>query len=496
MTVKQILQKVGQKVADFDISRCIPKDHSGTELQLESSLRDLQGNEINFKQLKLAPVPLTKKFTVHFPDEQKNSIVWRPNAVLREVLAKMCEHRGIQLRAYVAKSLDGAVLDLNSTLDTLGVEEITFTTKAEPADVKILLQDGVSHTLRFNPEMLLGEALQRVCEHRGLAAWKFVAKNVDGKILDPSLPFSRLDIPKRTVDFSTLRQSRWSKELAMAQNLARKAGQELRDAHPRPSQARASSSQIQASINAIMEKAVGAISADFRGHDVMQYSELTRSVELRPERPTWLIHVAGLENLLSGLPSVAICIAFITDGQTRAAAVYSIWTEELFFAEEGGGAFCGETQQLFVSNVTSVEEAIVCTHPVASEYFLRILTFCPRLRCLGTPELELCYLARGSVDCVVNFNSSLWSSAAASLIAKEAYCTVVDVDGDGSHANSVTQTSFIDIERSVNVVAGNSHLVSRIVAVLREYGRQGDGAGSGLDDSERLPQSFDMTPSL
>jgi fructose-1,6-bisphosphatase/inositol monophosphatase family enzyme len=180
--------------------------------------------------------------------------------------------------------------------------------------------------------------------------------------------------------------------------------------------------------------------------------------------------------------------------------VYSIWTDELFFAEEGGGAFCGETQQLFASNTTSVDEAIVCTHPVACENFLRILTFCPRLRSLGTFELEACYLARGSVDCVVNFNSSLWSLGAASLIAREAYCTVADLEVDESPSNTVAaQPSFIDIERSVNVVAGNSHLVSRIVGLLRDEGRASQGVvdeSSGLDDSERFPQSFDTSPSL
>lgn len=469
LSVRQILERVGTKIADFDVTKYIPKDQSGAEISLDLTVRELKGAEINFKQLKPVPIPSTRKFTVHFADQQKNAIVWRPTAVLREVLSKMCEHRGIHIRAFVAKSLQGSVLDLDATLETLGIDEITFTTKAEPTDIKVLLSDGLSHTLRFNAEMLLGEALQRVCEHRGLAVWKFAAQNVSGQLLDPSQPLGKLDLPKRTIDFSTPRQGRWIKEVSAAQMVAKRIGTELRESHPRQSAARANAAQILNSISTAMEKGVGSISTEFRGHEVLQFSEHTATVRLRAERPTWLIHIAGTDNLIHGLPGSAVCIAFVTDGKPRAAAIYSVWSEELFFAEEGGGAYCGDTQMLFCSRVSSVSESLLCINPVPSESFLRLLSACPRTRTLGVPELEACYVARGSVDGMVNLSCSLWTLAGPVLIMSEAYCSVLDPDCDPHTA--------VDIENSTTIVSGTNALATTLVELVRSF-ETGQRAGS------------------
>ncbi|RNA17076.1 inositol monophosphatase 2 [Brachionus plicatilis] len=54
---------------------------------------------------------------------------------------------------------------------------------------------------------------------------------------------------------------------------------------------------------------------------------------------------------------------------------------------------------------------------------------CHGVRCLGSSALNTCYVASGASDLYYEFGIHIWDMAAATFIAKEAGCVVLDTDG-------------------------------------------------------------------
>lgn len=139
----------------------------------------------------------------------------------------MCRNRGISPREFVPKDLaTGRVLDLESTLEELGCDEITFTDRPTSMDIKVHLAGDLTHTLRFVGNMLLAEALSRMSEHRQYNLSKYVVhlpqdKNVPSgpnvqappkpSPIDVVTPLSSINFPsetKRVLALTTLKSTK------------------------------------------------------------------------------------------------------------------------------------------------------------------------------------------------------------------------------------------------------------------------------------------------
>lgn len=71
-------------------------------------------------------------FTVLLPEDQKSSIVYRPDYVLKHIIEKICDNRNINIKSFVPRHLDGSRIPWSCTLKELLEEEITFNTPASP----------------------------------------------------------------------------------------------------------------------------------------------------------------------------------------------------------------------------------------------------------------------------------------------------------------------------------------------------------------------------
>lgn len=158
---------------------------------------------------------------------------------------------------------------------------------------------------------------------------------------------------------------------------------------------------------------------------------------------TWVVDpIDGTVNYLYGLPHYAVSIAVVEGDPdpltwtARAGCVFNPATGELFTAEAGGGAFCGD-RRIRVAEPTPLELALVATgfayraetRGFQGDVVARMLPRVRDIRRQGTASLDLCFVADGRYDAYFERTLSPWDHAAGALIAREAGARVSGMRG-------------------------------------------------------------------
>ena len=134
------------------------------------------------------------------------------------------------------------------------------------------------------------------------------------------------------------------------------------------------------------------------------------------------------------LYSVSIAL-FKTNGNLVAGIVYAPALNEIFYAEEGKGAFLNG-KKIHVSKTKTVKDSLLVTgfpyndKKINLPYFALMLSKSQAVRRLGSAALDLCYTAAGRFDGYWEFGLKPWDIAAGALIIKEAGGLVTDTSGN------------------------------------------------------------------
>ncbi|MCK5450154.1 MAG: inositol monophosphatase [Candidatus Omnitrophica bacterium] len=152
----------------------------------------------------------------------------------------------------------------------------------------------------------------------------------------------------------------------------------------------------------------------------------------------WIIDpLDGTTNYAHGFPVFCVSIGVIgADGKSKIGVVYDPSRNEIFYAEEGGGAFLNK-KNIRVSTKESVQESLIATGFAYSlegkvssiDYFRTILNHAQAVRRAGSAAIDLCYVACGRFDGFWEMGLSPWDTAAGYLIVKEAGGSITTLDG-------------------------------------------------------------------
>lgn len=146
--------------------------------------------------------------------------------------------------------------------------------------------------------------------------------------------------------------------------------------------------------------------------------------------------IDGTTNFMKGLNLSAIAIALLQNKERVFGLVYNPFTDEMFTAIKGKGAFLNG-RKISVSE-EPLERGIVLfgTSPYyeglpkkAFDTAFSYMDKCIDVRRLGSAELDLCYVACGRAELYFEPLIQPWDYAAGSLIAEEAGGTVSCWDG-------------------------------------------------------------------
>lgn len=151
----------------------------------------------------------------------------------------------------------------------------------------------------------------------------------------------------------------------------------------------------------------------------------------------WVVDpIDGTVNYLYGIEQFAVCIAAKVDGVVTAAAVHNPATGEMFTAVRGEGAQ-RDGHPISVGDCVEPAMALVGTgfsysaevRRYQAEELVRLLPFIRDIRRMGSAALDLCAVASGKLDAVVERGLKPWDLAAAGLIAEEAGARVEGMNG-------------------------------------------------------------------
>jgi myo-inositol-1(or 4)-monophosphatase len=169
------------------------------------------------------------------------------------------------------------------------------------------------------------------------------------------------------------------------------------------------------------------------------------------QRGLWCVDpIDGTTNFINGLPLFAISVAWLEGGQSRLGVTFNPFTDEMFYAWAGGGAWLnGQRLPLRESSgqlkrglanidlmrmPRSLADRIALAPPFYSQ------------RNFGSSTLEWCYLAAGRLDLYLHGGQMLWDYAAGRIILAEAggqACTLESLASADFDAGSPWQRSVV-----------------------------------------------------
>lgn len=153
---------------------------------------------------------------------------------------------------------------------------------------------------------------------------------------------------------------------------------------------------------------------------------------------TWIVDpIDGTMNFSRGIPMVGISVALFEDGEPYIGVVHNPFTDTLWKAEKGKGAFKNDVP-IKVSD-RALSDGLMCTAwcaydksmaPPCFEVSERMHPLCNDIRRIGTAACELSMLAEGAVDLYFEIRLSPWDHAAALVCLREAGGCFCAIEGD------------------------------------------------------------------
>lgn len=146
----------------------------------------------------------------------------------------------------------------------------------------------------------------------------------------------------------------------------------------------------------------------------------------------WLVDpIDGTENFIRGLPFVRSMITLIDNGQPVYALVYRPFTDELFTARAGKGAFCNG-QRLTISQRPLSRVWVELSAPVSQTEVTAVLQPLQKIINGFRTTGEFTYVAQGKIDAhlIYKAHGQTWDYAPRALLIAEAGGTVRNVGSD------------------------------------------------------------------
>jgi myo-inositol-1(or 4)-monophosphatase len=187
------------------------------------------------------------------------------------------------------------------------------------------------------------------------------------------------------------------------------------------------------------------ITAHWSGHDVL--GEEQGLTDQGSDYRWYVDPLDGTTNFAHGYPVFCVSLGLEkrdANGTRRVAAViYDPTRDELFSAEQGGGAALNG-EKIQVSKTATLKESLLATgfpshkrHKNPNIYFYHQITLRTHgVRRAGSAALDLCNVASGRYDGFWEFNLNPWDTAAGVLIVQEAGGVVTRFDGAAFELNS------------------------------------------------------------
>lgn len=154
----------------------------------------------------------------------------------------------------------------------------------------------------------------------------------------------------------------------------------------------------------------------------------------------WVLDpVDGTTNLIHDYRRSCISLALVENSEIVAGVIYQPYTEELFHAERGKGAYLNG-KRIHVSGVKTMDESLVTigTSPydkealgkISFQNFYRVFMDCQDIRRSGSAAIDIAEVAAGRTDAFFEKKLNIWDYAAGALLIEEAGGVATNFKGE------------------------------------------------------------------
>lgn len=146
--------------------------------------------------------------------------------------------------------------------------------------------------------------------------------------------------------------------------------------------------------------------------------------------------IDGTNNFVLGIPNFSVSIALLKNDKIIFGVVYNPMLDNIYYAELDKGAFLNG-KKISVNNQSKISQSTVsyaCGYINSKNYSKKIIG---NLDSLGVkrrienwvPSLDLCLLASGKIEALINNKNDIYDFAAGKIIAREAGAIITDFYG-------------------------------------------------------------------
>ena len=161
--------------------------------------------------------------------------------------------------------------------------------------------------------------------------------------------------------------------------------------------------------------------------------------DIDEKKDYWILDpIDGTTNFMHGLRFCAVSLGLYSGGDMTAGVIYIPYTNELFWAEKGKGAFlngkplqCSQSQKLSdCIGILEFNPYFKEDYRAAMDHALKIYQNCQDIRTFGSAAVELAYIACGEADVFFGRYLKPWDYAAGLCIIREAGGIMTDLNGE------------------------------------------------------------------
>ncbi len=161
--------------------------------------------------------------------------------------------------------------------------------------------------------------------------------------------------------------------------------------------------------------------------------------EKAKEGLVWIIDpLDGTTNFVHKVPMFSVSVGLVLDGTPIMGVIVHVPNRQVFYAWQGGGAWCNGNP-IHVNPVNTLAESLLATGFPYFEFdkidaYLEVIHHLMRnshgLRRMGSAAIDMAYVACGIFEGFFEYNLSPWDVAAGICLVREAGGTVTDFAGE------------------------------------------------------------------
>lgn len=176
----------------------------------------------------------------------------------------------------------------------------------------------------------------------------------------------------------------------------------------------------------------------YPSHIILGEESWDKTRDYSKEKDLWVVDpIDGTTNFAQGLKDYVVSIAYYHNQTAALAVAYAPERNEIFWAEEGRGAYKND-KKITASKKTEIKDFVIGgSFCYDSNKVENVFDFCKGLyheiktmRFLGSAVMDFCLTGEGMLDGSIGFCLKPWDMAGGFLIAKEAGVITTKLNGE------------------------------------------------------------------